>query len=287
MKVSPSLLNPPTPKFCSLLSSPTATSAPLSCPYNLYRPKNFILNPRISRRASILSLPPRSLQFSRQNGVVDEDDDEPVIGDCLVFEEGIFDDPFLQEESLIKPRSNQPKRKLKQKSSIEVVEPENLIPEKWIEVQKEINITKKERRKLAQELEFGRKVEKRREALNPIGGSGNVKNVRLDEYLKYRDEKLNQLKPLVLDNPEFSEDEQEQQEDDDKEVQGNAEEDSNVNASSSRVPPRNPRLAVYGGGLDDITEFFNSGIYDPKAAKTSSEGIPFGSCFHFLYGDFL
>jgi len=37
--------------------------------------------------------------------------------------------------------------------------------------------------------------------------------------------------------------------------------------SGERVEPKNPRWAVYGKGLEDVTEFLNSENYDP-AAKT-------------------
>ncbi|KAM1047583.1 hypothetical protein ACFX1X_027163 [Malus domestica] len=40
--------------------------------------------------------------------------------------------------------------------------------------------------------------------------------------------------------------------------------------SSDRVAPKNPRWAVYGKGLEDVAEFFNSGNYEPSVKK--SEG---------------
>ncbi|CAK9159118.1 unnamed protein product [Ilex paraguariensis] len=130
--------------------------------------------------------------------------------------------------------------------------PENLVPENWKEAQAAINITKKERRKIAQQLEFGSRVEKRKQGLRPIG------NVSLEEYVKRRDDNLAQLNPVVLDNPNFLA----------------VEEDVNhsklgSSVSNSRVAPRNPRLAVYGGTLDDISEFFSSGNYDPSTAQKS------------------
>uniref|UniRef100_A0A803MBB3 Uncharacterized protein n=1 Tax=Chenopodium quinoa TaxID=63459 RepID=A0A803MBB3_CHEQI len=40
----------------------------------------------------------------------------------------------------------------------------------------------------------------------------------------------------------------------------------------SRVEPKNPRWAVYGRGLDDITEFFNSGNYQPSEKSDGRQG---------------
>lgn len=269
------LLNPLVPKIFNLLLPPTATArAPpppphprrFSAAHKLYHHRIFTINPRITRRVSS-SLISRSLHFSRQNGTVggeEEEEEEPVIGDCLVFEEGIFDDPFLQEESS-GSKTVQPKKR--KNNSLPEVKPENLIPESWREMQREINITKKERRKLAYEMQFGRKLEKRREALRPIG-SERMKNVNEAAFIKYRNEKMKQLKPFVLEDPVFSEDDEEGEKGDEDEA-GSVSEISNERVSSTRVNPRNPRIAVYGGGLDDITEFFNSGIYDPNATKTS------------------
>lgn len=271
------LLNPQIPKIFNLLLTPAAAAAApapapppphppsFSATHKLYHHRIFTSNRKIIRSASS-SLISRSLHFSRQNGTVEEDDyEEPVIGDCLVFEEGIFDDPFLQEES--SGSKTVPPKKRNKKNSLTEVEPENLIPEKWIEMQREINISKKERRRLAYQANFGRKLEKRREALRPIG-NGSSKNVNVEGHMKYRDEKMNQLKPLVLDDPVFSEDDEEGEKPDEDDT-GSGSGNSNLSVSSTRVTPRNPRLAVYGGGLDDITEFFNSGIYDPNATKTS------------------
>ncbi|XP_059440585.1 ankyrin repeat domain-containing protein, chloroplastic-like, partial [Corylus avellana] len=139
--------------------------------------------------------------------------------------------------------------KHKHKKPIPEIEPENLIPDQWHQIQAEINITKKERRRIAQKLEFGSKVEKRKKGYEPI------RNVNLEEYLELKQAKLAQVKPLVLDNPSrFAV----------KEDKG-----GEVNASSQRVVPKNPRWAVYGRGLEDVTEFFNSGNYEPGENKAS------------------
>lgn len=253
---------------------PNTTSLPVfvASSHKLYQQtqQNLVVIPTLLKRASsaLLSLPPHSIHCSLQSDLVgqeeDDDDDETIIGDCLVFEEGIFDDPFLQDESF-KPQKNPTGRgNLK----AEVV-PQNLIPEKWVEMQRELNITKKERRKLARQLEFGRKIEKRREIFGPLE-RGRMRTVESEEFVKYRDERLKQLNPVVLDKPKFLKVEKEEK--GDEEVTGSVQGSSEGAGSSTRVKPRNPRLAVYGGGLDDISEFFNSGNYDPNAAK-NTEGI--------------
>ncbi|CAN4105442.1 unnamed protein product [Withania somnifera] len=155
-------------------------------------------------------------------------------------------DPFLQN----KPQNNKTE-----------IQSDNLIPEEWVEVQREINITKKERRKLSQQLEFGQRAERRRLALRPIDGNGRDSSI--EEYLKAREEKLKQLKPLVLENPEFSKVKREKKSD--VELRESKVETS---VSSGRVLPRDPRSAVYGGGLEDIKEFFHSGIYEANVAKS-------------------
>ncbi|CAK7355620.1 unnamed protein product [Dovyalis caffra] len=136
---------------------------------------------------------------------------------------------------------------------VAVVEAENLVPENWREVQAEINIGKKERRKIAQEMEYNKKFERKRKGLVPI------RSVNLEEYQAFREAKLAQLKPLVLDNPEsFKEPSEEEEEGEVKEI------------VSERVKGKNPRWAVYGRGLDDVREFLNSEDYEPGEQK--SEG---------------
>ncbi|KAL4645615.1 hypothetical protein ACB092_02G247000 [Castanea dentata] len=216
-----------------------------------------------------LSLTPRTINLSSkrhsflplQNDDVFELEDELVIGDCVVFEEGVFDDPYLQNDIGEEPQTPKPNKK--QQKPISEIEPENLVPEKWKEVQAEINITKKERRKIAQDLEFGSKVEKKKKGYEPIRDANAVK-----EYLEFKKEKLGQLNPLVLDNPtSFPEKEGE------GEGEGEDEDERNgFQYSSERVKPKNPRWAVYGRGLEDLTEFFNGENYEPGENK--SEGRP-------------
>lgn len=195
----------------------------------------------------------------------DEEEEERVVGDCLVFEDGIFEDPYLEEQlnppiSSVTPPSRKSKTKEKATLSSDIL-PQNLVPEEWSQIVEQINLTKKERRKIAQELEFGQRIEKKK----------RVRNVNLEEYLRLRNEKLSQLNPVVLDKPasfpagkgqDYNEEDALKRRED-VNYSGN----TRVEPRNPRVEPRNPRWAVYGRGLDDITEFFNSGNYQPSDDK--------------------
>nr|DAD46684.1 TPA_asm: hypothetical protein HUJ06_016621 [Nelumbo nucifera] len=203
-----------------------------------------------SRNIPSRSLSAFSTSFSQssQQQVEGDYEDELVVGDCVVFEEGIFEDPYLQNKFDEK------------KKPTAVAKPENLVPDKWKELQAEINITKKEKRKIAQKLEFGSRIEKKKAA------AAHFKD--MEENLAYRDAKLSQLSPVVLDNPTFPVKEEVGKEDKEVNQLGEAE-----FPSSSRVAPRNPRLAVYKGTLEDISEFFNSGKYNPgENSSKKSQG---------------
>ena len=134
-----------------------------------------------------------------------------------------------------------------------------MVPEKWREVQAELNITKKDRRKIAQEMEFNSKVMKKRQGLVPL------RDMNLDEYKAYKEAKLAHLKRLVLENPSSFPVKEDVSD-------GEGGELNDGSGGGERVEPKNPRWAVYGRGLDDVTEFFNSGDYDPSATK-NTEGI--------------
>ncbi|KAK6796574.1 hypothetical protein RDI58_004275 [Solanum bulbocastanum] len=257
--------------------SPTAIlnpRIPNFTPFPLYKLQFLNLPPSFPRNTFRSQIPPHSLNFSLQNNSQQPhfplEDEEHVIGDCIVFEEGIFDDPFVQKSD---NNQNKPQNNNKKKSA--EIQSENLIPEEWVEVQREINITKKERRKLSQQLEFGQRAERRRLDLMPIGSNSNARGSSIEDYLKAREEKLKQLKPLVLENPDFfkvKRDKNEKKEKkSDAELSESEEENSVLRVSSERVLPRDPRSAVYGGGLEDIKEFFNSRIYEANVAK-SPEG---------------
>lgn len=187
----------------------------------------------------------------------DFDDEDRIIGDCLVFEDGAFEDPNLESTSNFdNTETESTEIKDRRRKKIKEIEPENLVPEQWRHVQAEVNITKKERRKIAQQLEFGSRVEKKRTGYLPI------RNVNLQEYLKQKADKLGQLHPDVFDNYSGVSVKEKEGNDDSKEAGP---------SSSERAAPRNPRWAVYGKGLEDVTEFFNSGRY--QRGEKKSDGV--------------
>ncbi|CAI0392778.1 unnamed protein product [Linum tenue] len=231
-------------------------AVPVAPPY-LPSPLAFLAPLKLSSSIRTLKFP-RSFCFVSQSlqspSFYTEDD--PAIGDCLVFEEGIFEDPSLDGPDSPTP-TKIPRRKKKLTQEIPT---ENLVPDEWRETQAEINITKKERRRIAQEMQFNSRLERKTRGLAP------VRSVNLDEYKAFREAKLAQLKPLYLDNnpaasPEDDEDSDEAEAEFDDEDEYEYEHETKN--PSERVAPRNPRWAVYGKGFDDVNDFFRSGKYQP------------------------
>ncbi|KAK9678879.1 hypothetical protein RND81_11G238500 [Saponaria officinalis] len=183
-----------------------------------------------SRRRRTSSLVVRSSSFEEE-----EEEEEQVIGDCLVFEDGVFEeDPFVSTSSSSSSSSS-------------------LVPQEWSHVVEEINLSKPQRRRLAQVAQFGQRIlnTTKSNSLNP------------DQYLRFKNYKLSQLKPVTLDNPTT----QQPPSSSSRVVPSSSSSSSSrpvPSSSSSRAPPQNPRWAVYGRGLDDITDFFNSPTYHPS-----------------------
>ncbi|XP_058772688.1 ankyrin repeat domain-containing protein, chloroplastic [Vicia villosa] len=213
------------------------------------------------RKFHSLKLPTNSnLHNSLSSSFQNDNDEEHVIGDCLVFEEGIFEDPIFptSSDNLVDNKKPKPTSKKKKKVTIKS---ENLVPDKWREVQAELNITKKEGRKIAQEIEFNSKVLKKKIGLVPL------RDMNLEDYRAYKEAMLAKLKPMVLDKPpsfSFAEKEEEEEEE--------LEDELNDGFREERVEPKNPRWAVYGRGLEDVNEFLNSPSYELAVQKT--EGRP-------------
>lgn len=103
---------------------------------------------------------------------------------------------------------------------------------------------------MAQEMEFGSRLQRKKQGLRPIP-------IGYTSAKEYKAAKLRELKPVVLDNPELLEENDECED----------EIDEDEGSRGIRVAPRNPKMAVYGRSLDDISRFLNSGMYDPDAAK--------------------
>ncbi|KAL1824987.1 hypothetical protein ACET3Z_011765 [Daucus carota] len=249
---------------CSSLQTPPLLLQPLNPRasttfHTCFLPTNLSLPSPI--RSPICSLSPSLDQFQYNHQDEYPDEPEHVIGDCLVFEEGIFEDPVLQNPSTF---IDKPPTKISTKPQIQ---PQNLIPDDWKQAQEAYNITKQERRKIAQQLQFGRKLEKRKELLKPIKTSEELEN----EYVVYKNAKLAQLRPVVLDNPTFPDDRNvgdTSDQDVDDEKFSTKRDDRLVVTAGGRAKPRNPRMAVYRGSLDDVSEFLNSRDYNPDSPKS-------------------
>ncbi|XP_047181929.1 ankyrin repeat domain-containing protein, chloroplastic-like isoform X3 [Vigna umbellata] len=250
--VSAIVLNPQPHTF--LFPLPVSTSRNFKLSQTLHFPRNSIL---------------RSLSPSLHPTPQYDDSEEHVIGDCIVFEEGVFDDPLFHSSDTLTVDKPKPKPKPGWRKKVEENVGENLVPGKWREVQAEINITKRDRRKIAREMEFNSKVEKKRRGLIPL------RDMNLDEYKAYKEAKLAQMK--FLDNassspvkeevpqpePELNRGEEGHPEPElDRGEEGHPEPELN---GGERVEPKNPRWLVYGRGFEDVTEFFNSENYDPDA----------------------
>ncbi|KAK4791769.1 hypothetical protein SAY86_032182 [Trapa natans] len=228
--------------------------------YCIPRPFSFLpcskFSSTISFKLPVIKIPQSHrkvccLSKSSQQSLVQEDylfEEDHVIGDCVVFEDGIFEDPYPHSKTI--PASDNHNKK-----KVNKVEPENLVPDQWREVQAQLNISKKDKRKIAQELEFGRRVEKRKQGYAPL------RSVSLEEYKAYKEAKMAQLKPVELDNPtKFP-------------VKDQREEHGEVQGASERVVPKNPRMAVYGKGLQDVAEFFSSGNYQPGVRSSDGNSL--------------
>ncbi|KAJ4802967.1 Ankyrin repeat protein [Rhynchospora pubera] len=181
-----------------------------------------------------------------------EDDDDVIIGDCLVFEEGAFEQPVdsftdLKPNSTKESTDRRKKTKKKKQPVVSEPEPQDLVPDKWKQAVEEINMTKKERRKIAYELKFGTRVERRKPPPLPD----------IEEYRAYREMNLPQFKPVVVDEP--------------KQFAPEKVEEMVPPEPGSRVAPKNPRLEIGGGTLDDISDFFGSRDYVPMDKDSDSK----------------
>ncbi|KAK0604032.1 hypothetical protein LWI29_011341 [Acer saccharum] len=265
MSLLPTLVNPTTTtnfKVSSLLLLPPTPHSLLTTTYTL-KLSSSLKFPAKKLHSLPLALDSSQSHLAQHDLFFDLEDRET--GDCVVFDDTAFEDAYLQnslnaEEKRRSDSTKQisKKKKTKKRNVLEEIEPENLVPEKWRQLQEELNLTKKDKRKIAQEIEFGSRVEKRREGYQPL------RNINLQEYLAYKKEKMAQLNPIKLDNPtRFLRDPEKESNDDETD-------DWNVNASSSseRLAPKNPKWAVYGRGLDDVSNFFNSENYEPPDKKS-------------------
>jgi len=189
-------------------------------------------------KSIVISLSPRPA-FSSAFAVAAVDDDEDVvIGDCLVFDDEAFEEPDLDL-----PSSPPPPSASRCGRKAEASYGSSLVPERWRDAAEEINLTKKEKRRISHGLRFGSRLERR--APPAVAAS--------DEFRAYRKGTL----------------------------QGESEHVANVYwgplertlppaekveeppppEPGTRVAPKNPRMGMDVGSLEDISEFFSSREY--------------------------
>lgn len=78
------------------------------------------------------------------------DDEDNAIGDCVVFEEGVFESPFDPSQTNANEQQN-------------ISEEESLIPEGWRDLQQELNVSKKEKKKRTKMMELEQSFQRKRE----------------------------------------------------------------------------------------------------------------------------
>ncbi|OEL27198.1 Ankyrin repeat domain-containing protein, chloroplastic [Dichanthelium oligosanthes] len=185
----------------------------------------------------VLSLSPRPA-FSSAFAVAAADDDEDVvIGDCLVF-----DDDAFEELDLDLPSSPPPRSASRYGRRAEASDGGSLVPKRWKDAEEEINLTKKEKRRISHGLRFGSRLERR----------APPAVVAPDEFRAYRKGTLQSECEHVADV-----------------YRGPLErilppekvEETPPPEPGRRVAPRNPRMGMDVGGLEDISEFFSSREY--------------------------
>uniref|UniRef100_A0A0E0K8G1 Uncharacterized protein n=1 Tax=Oryza punctata TaxID=4537 RepID=A0A0E0K8G1_ORYPU len=208
------------------------TLNPLSASPRLHPPSKS-LHPR--RRPLVTS--PSSFAVA----AVDEFDEDFAIGDCLVFEDDAFEEPDVELSSPAPSTTSRPRRKpAAEAGSVGG----SLVPERWREAADEINLTKKEKRRIAHGLRFGSRLERR--APTAVAAP--------DEYRAYREGRLDaELGRVARDYAEPIE----------RSPVPDRVEAPPPPEPGARVAPRNPRMGMGVRSLDDITELFSSTEYVP------------------------
>lgn len=199
-----------------------------------------------------LSLSPRPA-FSSAFAVAAVDDDEDVvIGDCLVFDDEAFEDPDLDF-----PSSPPPPSASRYGRRAETGGGESLVPERWRDAEEEINLTKKDKRRIAHGLRFGSRLERRAPPAVAAPDefrayrNGMLQAEREHVANVYRGPLEQTLPPEEVDVEELLPPE-----------------------PGTRVAPKNPRMGMDVGSLDDIADFFSSQEYvtdemeDNKSTKS-------------------
>lgn len=154
----------------------------------------------------------------------------------------MFDDDAFEESDLDLPSSPLPRASASRHGRrAEAGEGESLVPERWRDAEEEINLTKKEKRRIAHGLRFGSRLERR--APPAVAAPDEFRAYRkgmlsaeCDHVAHvYRGPMERALPPEVEEPPPPK--------------------------PGTRVAPRNPRMGIDIGSLEDIDEFFRSREY--------------------------
>ncbi|XP_015691268.2 ankyrin repeat domain-containing protein, chloroplastic [Oryza brachyantha] len=216
------------------------TLNPLSASPRLHPPSK-------SPASSLLKRPLVSSPSSFAVAAVDEFDEDVAIGDCLVFEDDAFEEPDLDLPSPAPSTASRPRRK----PAAEGGGGGSLVPDKWRDAAEEINMTKKEKRRIAHGLRFGSRLERR--APPAVAAP--------DEYRAYREGRLDaDLGRVERDYAEPIE----------RSTVPDRVEAPQPPVPGTRVAPRNPRMGMGARSLDDITELFSSTEYVPGEMEDGS-----------------
>ncbi|KAM3316275.1 hypothetical protein ACQJBY_034417 [Aegilops geniculata] len=183
-------------------------------------------------------------------------DDDVVLGDCLVFEDEAFEALDLD---LGRPLPR-PGRAARGGGS--------LVPERWKDAVEEINLTKKEKRRIAHGLRFGSRLDRR--VPSAVAAP--------DEYRAYREGRLDAelghgardylVSPLESKSRAYSEVRLDAEPGRVEPLEEKPRAPEKVEAPpppppGTRAAPRNPRAAMDSVSLEDIAELFNSSQYVP------------------------
>lgn len=187
----------------------------------------------------VLSQSPRRAFSSAFAVAAVEDDEDVVIGDCLVFEDDAFEEPDLALTTSPPPRSA-----YRYGRKAETSGGGSLVPERWRDAEEEINLTKKDKRRIAHGLQFGSRLERR--APPAVAAPDEFRAYRKGTLGAEREHVANVYRGPV-----------------ERALPQEKVEEPLLPEPGTRVAPRNPRMGMDVGSLEDIAEFFSSREYVP------------------------
>eukprot|EP01018_Ginkgo_biloba_P015068 Gb_04520 [translate_table: standard] len=236
------------------------------------------------------------------------EEEENILGDCIVFEEGLFENPFIPSDANADANATDFVNK-QRGSEAEDEDSNRLIPEGWRDVQRELNLTKKEKKKRTQRMElqnsFGKKKETQlyKDSLSEFNtiklpqlkfstsDSNGPLNDRAETFpavpsgsTEHKEDKLG--KEITLTENSHVKDAQkddsvvrdEQNQvtsvgDELKENSSVREEVALETSSDKRVLPKNPRPALVGASLEDVAKSFEQYRVEEKGEGRPPERL--------------